>query len=75
MCEICYFMTKLELEEKFVFNFILEASKKYHFSEENIKKLIKIHSFNRISHNNKIGSSEIKRKKRLEKKYNCLSSV
>jgi len=33
MCEMCYFMIKLELEEKFVFNFILEASKKYNFSE------------------------------------------
>jgi len=28
-----------------------------------------------MTHNNKIGSTEIKRKKRLEKKYNSLNSI
>ncbi len=36
---------------------------------------MKIHSFNQISYNNKIGSTEAKRKKRLEKKYSSITNV
>lgn len=62
-----YYMSRLELKEKFIFDFIVEASTFYGLTTDNKKKLLKFHYFNKqFSNNTKASSNYMKRKKRLE---------
>jgi hypothetical protein len=53
LCEINYYMTKLELEETFVFDFMLIQTQRYNISKENTKKLLEYHYLNKIIATNK----------------------
>ena len=65
VCEMNYYMSRLELKEKFIFDFIIEVSKKYGFSNDNIKKLLNFHCLSKQNSMNKLGTNQSKRKKYL----------
>lgn len=61
-----YFMSRLELKEKFIFDFIVEASSFYGITTENKKKLLKFHYFNKTNGSSKVNANYLKRKKHIE---------
>lgn len=65
VCEINYFLARLELKEKNIFDIIVKLSTIYHFSIENTKKLLKFHYLNKHTTIDKMGSTLMKRKKKL----------
>ena len=69
LCEINYYMTKLELEEAFVFDFMLTQTQKYNISKENTKKLLEYHYLNKMITTNKESSTTFMRKARIEEEY------
>lgn len=69
LCEINYYMTKLELEEAFVFDFMLTQTQKYNISNENTKKLLEYHYLNKMITTNKESSTTFMRKARIEEEY------
>lgn len=58
-------MTKLELEETFVFDFILSQTQKCNINKENTKKLLEYHYLNKMIATNKQSSTYLMRKARL----------
>lgn len=58
-------MSRLELNEKFIFDFIVSASTFYGLTNENTRKLLKFHYLNKQNANTKTSSNYWIRKKRL----------
>jgi hypothetical protein len=58
-------MSRLELNEKFMFNFIVEAANHFGFCLENTKKLMKFDYINNQNSNNKMMVGYWIRKKRI----------
>lgn len=71
-CEMNYYMARLQLKEKFIFDFIIEMAKSHGFTNENTKKLLNFHYFTKQNSLNKLGTNHSKRKKALEDKYRHL---
>lgn len=73
LCEVNYFMSRMEIDEKFVFEFVVHAAEKYKLSKENLQKLLKLHYFNKQNSNSKTNPNYLKRKKNLEEKFRNLT--
>ena len=68
-------MAKLELEESFIFDFIIKQSAKFGINKENIRKLLEYHYLNKMITTNKKNSTYLTRKLRLEEENNQFKSA
>ena len=73
VCEMNYYMARLELKEKFIFDFMIQTAKLHGFNTENTKKLLNFHYFTKQNTVNKLSTNNTRRKKSLEDKYRHIS--
>lgn len=64
-----YFMARMEIEEKFIFDFIVKIGNFYGFSLEGTKKLLQFHYFNKQNNIDKVSRNFVNRRRKLEEKY------
>jgi hypothetical protein len=58
-------MAKLQLEEHFIFEFMVAQSTRYHLPQDNTRKLLEYHYMNKMDLTNRLSANYIKRKERL----------
>lgn len=75
LCEINYYMAKIQLEETFIFDFMLLQATKNGISKENARKLLEYHYMNKMITTNKVSSNYLIRKARLEDKAKTFRST
>ena len=65
ICEINYYMAKIQVEENFIFDFIISQAARHNISKENTRKLLEYHYMNKMVITNKSSLNYIIRKNRL----------
>jgi hypothetical protein len=75
ICEINYYMAKIQIEETFIFDFILQQATRNAITKENTRKLLEYHYMNKMVITNKTSANYIIRKNRLEEKAKSIKST